>query len=141
MTSCGDNNQTNIDKVSVDNQTQTLSLDTFSFSKLPEEIDGCSCRFSATIEDQNKNEFIYVNDLAQYSFISVDKKIIKLTLMKSDTLSKNKYRITYGNKDFELILEKCDDQKYEVPIIEGTLFLKAKDGRTFKTNYFGECGC
>jgi hypothetical protein len=120
----------------------SLSLD--AITDLPAEIDGCSCYFSRNQKVLEKQEYIYVNDLAQTSFISVGKKLEKLALKtSSDSTAESKFYI-YANEKFELKVEidSVTDLAEELTGMGGNLVLKdLKTGQVSTFPFIGECGC
>ncbi|MBK0404895.1 hypothetical protein I5M27_18030 [Adhaeribacter sp. BT258] len=113
-------------------------------AEFPPEMYGCSCYFARNQQEFKKEQYIYINDYAETSIISVNGKLNKLVLKyQSDSLAKEKFYV-YANTDYELKVtkEKSRDVAEEVSKIEGQLILKEiKTGTTKRYFYTGECGC
>ena len=122
--------------------TDSLRLDVLA--EFPPEMYGCSCYFSRNQQEFEKEQFIYVNDYAQTSVVSVNGKLTTLDLKsQSDSLAKETFYV-YANEAYELkvTLQKSKAVAEEVSKMEGQLLLKElKSGRTRKYFYTGECGC
>jgi|GEM_PF-990230 len=145
LASCGNHTQTTTEKTAEKNQAQIAPLLLDTFSKYPLEINGCACNFAATDKDFESGKFIYVNNLTDIAYISINKEFIKLALLKNDSLHNSS---TYCDKDknFEVIIETKSNkqnggEESESSFEKGIITLKAKDGRIFSCKYYGICGC
>jgi len=109
-----------------------------TFTKIPDEIDGCSCTFSKNQLDFNNEKYIYANDYAEIAFISINKKLVKFKLvsMKGNVSH-------YSNKDYKLRIDIKSEKPSgeESSILKGIMTLTNKQGQKTITNFTGECGC
>ena len=141
LTSCSERKQS---VTEVSKNSQESKLDGFnltSFTELPSEIDGCACYFSNNEEDYKAGKFIYVNDFANISFISVNGILQKVELKETKGLPKF---YLYSNPDFELkvIIEKKEENGEEREWQKGTLILKSKvENKEKSFDFVGECLC
>lgn len=118
-----------------------------TFSKFPDEIDGCSCYFSPDEQSFERQEYLYVANFDSLAFISVDKNLIKLKLISTtrepETFGDTDHVDIYSNNDYKLTL----DIKYkkssgdETWTNTGTITIESKDGRKTTKTFYGECGC
>src|SRR5688572_21817600 len=90
--------EANLSKVSSEEE---LTLE--SFPDFPEDIDGCSCYFSRNEKEFNEQKYIYMNDFANISFISINGSLRKLELKKHE--EKPISYFIYADSDYELRIE------------------------------------
>lgn len=114
-----------------------------SFSEFPEEVDGCSCYFSKSKDDFKAGKYIYVNDYASLSFISVNGRLLKFELKESSDSLTKRFHI-YSSPDYNLKIEIETEKETgdELRWVEGSLILKSLKTNKQKTfKFVGECGC
>lgn len=123
-------------------EAQTLTIDTFSVF-LP-EIDGCACYSSNNSNELKANKYIYAQEYGENAFVSINGKMTKFELEKTESL-KNKHIISISNsedKKYTLTIDIIETGEIdETTQNEGTLTLKSKDGKEIIKNIIGECGC
>ena len=120
----------------------TLALN--PFSKIPDEIDGCACYFSRNLKEFKKQKYIYINDFAAASFISIDGEMMRLQLKSHNDQPGKGADYIYQNSLIELQIKinKKWDAGEEATGMEGFLTLKNLETRETKVIPFaGECGC
>jgi hypothetical protein len=140
-----------IDSLSVSQQTseestkQKIILD--SFTDIPEEIQGCSCFYSESEEKNLKNEYFFVAGFDSAAFISIDNKLLKLTLV-----STGRERHSFGDYD-HVDVYKSDNFNVTLDIKylkqegdegwsnTGTITVESKDGLKEIIKFVGGCGC
>jgi hypothetical protein len=121
--------------------TQKVAIDTFS--SLPPEIDGCYLNYSNNESERKKRIFIYLNNTDKISFMKINGKMIKFTLISCDTLKKNIIFQKFKNNNFDLEIESIiksleSDGTY---LTSGKLKLKSKGNQIIEKKFIGECGC
>ena len=120
---------------------QLLSIDTFS--TFPPEIEGCACYFSNNETDFKNDLYIYMNDHAQLSFLTINgvlTKFIQTEYKKIDSLNTvEKFR----SDDYEITIHTIYGEQNgdETSLYSGTIELTDKKGKTIKKSFYGECGC
>ena len=67
---------------------QKDSLIVGTFSKIPAEIDGCSCYFFLSEKDKKNEQYVCVNDFGNLAFISLNGKLEKFEMTFSDNTKK-----------------------------------------------------
>ena len=130
---------TQTDKMKYDNQA--LTVDTFS--TFPPEIDGCSCYFSTDSIAFKKNEYIYINDFAQTSFLKINGVLTKFIKTDFKQIGSLNIKAKYINDNYEMTIEFRDGVQNgdETWLKTGTINLTNKKGRTITKTFYGECGC
>ena len=120
---------------------KTLSLDTFS--TFPPEISGCSCYFSSDSIELNGNEYIYMSDGAQLSFLKVNGALVKFTQTNLEKLDSINTVIKFKSVDYALTVKIKNGQQRgeETWLKTGVITLTDKSGKTVVQNFYGECGC
>lgn len=107
-------------------------LELSTIDGFPEDIDGCSCYFSKSKDDFEKNKFIYLdNYYSGIATFSLNGELIKINL---DNPDKN---------DYEVEIEFLTDEKTSLEVWwkTGILRVKTKSGRIIESEFVGECGC
>lgn len=119
----------------------TLSIETFS--TFPPEIDGCSCYFSKDSIDFKNGIYIYVNDYDKITFLKINGVLTKFTQTNFQQINKSKSISKSKSDNYELTIEERNVKQNgdETSLIEGTIKLKDKNGKTISSSFFGECGC
>jgi hypothetical protein len=118
-----------------------LSID--SFSEFPSEIDGCSCYFSNDSNEFKSGKYIYVNDFAETSFLSINRAMIKFKQTKFITIDSLTTEVKAIGGDYELVIRisKGKETGDEIQIQTGTISIKDKKGKMIVKTFYGECGC
>lgn len=116
-------------------------------STFPEEIDGCSCAFSASKEQYEKNIYIFASNYDSLGFMTLnnERQILRLRDSGRDEFSFGDYDHTdiFENENYIVTV----DMKYkessgdETWINTGTITVENKNGDKKSTKLFGECGC
>ena len=115
-----------------------------SFSELPDEIEGCSCLFSA--DSLAKNSYLFASKYGSgtpISYIKVNGKMLRLTESEhTDTDSTSTFAI-YKTDGIEVELDiKHGVKTGEESVKEnGTITIKKEDGQTITKSIYGACGC
>jgi len=122
-------------------KNEVLTLDTFS--TFPPEIEGCSCYFSNDSTEFKKGEYIYMNDLAQISFLKINGVLTKFTQIEFKDIDKTTIIAKAKSDRYELTIEMKDVKQggYETSVKSGTIRLTDKNGKTITKTFYGECGC
>jgi hypothetical protein len=120
---------------------EVLTIDTFS--TFPPEIDGCSCYFSNDSTEFNKNEYIYMNDFAQTSFLNINGVLTKFTQTDFKEVSKTISIAKAKSDKYEMTIEVIDGKQSgdETALKSGRIKLTGKNGETITRTFYGECGC
>ena len=113
-----------------------LTLDVFT--AFPDEIDGCSCSFYLSEEDEENQKYIFVNDFVSVAFASVNGKLEQFELKKFEE-SKRSYLYTNGVYELEI---KVTNKVYraEKSFLEATIILTRGD-KSLQKDIAGNCGC
>lgn len=131
-----------------DAQNKTpATLNITSFPGLPADMAGCSCYFSETRANFEKEEYLFASNYEGLAIVSVDSTIIKLkiiaTTRQPHTFGDHDYQETYANKAYKAVLKmqyrKANGE--ETWWNAGTLTLSTPDGKLITKNLVGECGC
>jgi len=140
---CGQGNpKKNIEQTeNLTTNNQVLTIDTFS--TFPPEIVGCSCYFSNNSTEFNKDEYIYMNDLAQISFLKINGVLTKFTQTDFKNIDKTTTIAKAKSDLYEITIEVKDGKQsgYETSVKSGTIRLTDKNGKTITKTFYGECGC
>ena len=118
-------------------RNNTLTLNTFT--KIPDEIDGCGCYFYLSEKDEKKERYIFVNDFASVAFVSVKSKLQRFELKKHKEGSSE---YLYSNGAYQLkvqITEKKTDGE-ESSRMKGIIIL-SKGKSVLHKAFVGSCGC
>jgi hypothetical protein len=112
-----------------------------TFSTIPSDIDGCSCYFFLSKRDEERKDYILINDFGNMLFAKIDSSFTRFELLKHDSgketfhYTSSKYLLTIS------ILEKKDEHN-ENSRIKAKLSITNKDSTVhFSTEIFGMCGC
>lgn len=121
-------------------QQSKLIISLNTFTNLPDEIQGCACYFYLTKRDEKRGEYIFVNDFAQISYISINGKLEKFNLINH---SDNDDIFLYSNGLYLLKIELLDKKGdgNEGFSTKGVLTLKKGKDTLLKKNFIGDCGC
>jgi hypothetical protein len=140
---CGQGNSNkNIEQTeNLTTNNQVLTIDTFS--TFPPEIEGCSCYFSNNSTEFKKGEYIYMNDLAQISFLKINGILTKFTQTDFKNIDKTTTIAKAKSDLYEITIEVKEEGKsgYETSGKSGTIRLTDKNGKTISKTFYGECGC
>lgn len=130
-----------------ENKLEAKAITIQEFSKIPSEIDGCSCYFSSNQKAFNQKQYIIVTNLDSLAFMTIDNQLTKLKLIKSTAephaFTDFDHVEIFGNNEYKVTI----DIKYkkssgdETWIDEGSITIKRKDGQKLVTKFYGECGC
>lgn len=119
------------------NDTNDFILNTFT--NIPNEIDGCSCYFYESKNDENNEKYILVNDFANIAFVSINGSLERF-LLKNHVDNSNIYTYENGNFILEIFLIQKEYQNNEASSVKG--YIKLSRGKTIvKKEYIGSCGC
>ena len=118
-----------------------------SFKGFPPGFEGCTCYFSGTEKEFQNEQYIFVSDLEQKAFITVNGKQINLKLDSTtrvdNSLDDSDYSETYSNGYYTLKM----DVKFggntgdEVWWNTGIMTLYFKGVEIDRREFVGECGC
>jgi hypothetical protein len=119
----------------------TLTID--AFSNFPSEIDGCSCYFSNNSTEFKNGKYIYMNDLAQTSFLKINGVLTKFIQTDFKVVDKKTTFAKSKSNKYEMTIEviHCKQSGYETSLQSGTIKLMDKNGNSIKRKFYGECGC
>ena len=128
------------------NETE-FNLD--SFTKLPKEIEGCTCIFSKTEKDYEQEKYVFASNFDSIAFVSINNKIIKLKLKnrvyKPKTVENEEYTCKYETEEYKVTIEiKADTTKPDSDETwwnKGLLIIENKEGRKITQKFVGESGC
>lgn len=128
-------------KGSLTTDNQGLTIDTFS--TFPPEIDGCSCYFSNDSTEFKKGEYIYMNDLAQTSFLKINGVLTKFAQTDFKEIDSLNLVAKYKSENYEMTIEAKDGTQNgaETGLKTGTIKLTDKSGKSITKKFYGECGC
>ena len=120
---------------------QALTIDTFS--TFPPEIDGCSCYFSNDSTEFKKDEYVYMNDYAQISFLKINGVLTKFTQTDFKEIDSLNVKAKYKSDNYEMTIDTKDGIQNgdETWVKTGTIKLTDKKGKTVTKTFYGECGC
>ena len=110
------------------------------FTRTPKEIDGCACYFYLTLNQQKEEKYIFVNDFAQFAFVSINGNIQKFKLKEHNMNSKN-YLYHNGIYNLKVVIIKSKTGKAEESIEQGTITLLKGESILDEKNFIGTCGC
>ena len=110
-----------------------------TFTKLPNDVEGCVCYFYLSRLDETKRRYIMSEAFAQIAYVSINGKMQRFKLVDF----KDKVFYVYTNGNYILRVEfkvniKNDDENFKV--IGVLKIFKAKK-LLIKKNIFGECAC
>ena len=133
--------------ISCKNRDKQISLD--SFKKIPTEIDGCSCLFAENDLKYKNQEYIFASNFDSIGFISVENKLIKLSLTekkyKPNTVENEDYNCTYEGEGYKVIVNiKADKTKRDSDETWwnlGSIKVENKEGEEIEKSLVGESGC
>ncbi len=143
-----------IKKPEVENKIETVNSDEIklslsSFSKIPEEIDGCSCIFSETEKEYEKRKYIFVSNFDSIAFVSVNNKIEKLNITervyKQNTIENEDYTCIYKTENYKVTIkieaDKTKEDSDEAWWNKGSITIENKNGEKLTKKFIGESGC
>ncbi|MDR2009759.1 MAG: hypothetical protein LBQ22_04685 [Bacteroidales bacterium] len=129
-----------------DNNTineQNLTIDTFS--TFPPEIDGCSCYFSEDSIEFENEQYIFMYDLWQVSFVKINGVLTKFTRIDdgNDEVHFSDFKTKFKNDNYEIEIEfnAVVGEGYESSLIIGRIKLTNRKGTTITKTMYGLCGC
>jgi len=124
----------------LDKNQQVITIDTFS--EFPPEIDGCACYFSSDKKEFENKKYIYADDYGDVAFISINKKMTKFKISKTEKIKESRMIQTWISDKYKLTIDRTQiGQVEETWQQKGTLKLETKDGKIITKNIYGECGC
>jgi hypothetical protein len=115
-----------------------VSLD--PFSDLPKEIEGCACYFYLSKKDKKKEKYIFVNDFAKITFVSINGKMEKF-ILKEHKEGSEIYLYSNGNYELRTKITKRESDGAEGSNEEGIITLMKGLDFLFEKNFIGSCGC
>jgi hypothetical protein len=119
-----------------------IQLDAFSQAEWPADINGCSCYFSRDKAAFEQQSYIYVDNFENLGFVSIDKKMVRLSLTKEHEMPEGQMRKTFANEQYTVTIDlKNVGQIDETWQKEGSITLKPSGGTETKITVYGECGC
>lgn len=123
--------------------TKTQPFAVTSFSNVPKEIDGCACYFSKESIEFKNNKYVYVNDFAETSFVTINDTLIKFTqtaYRKADTTAAV---AKYISRNYKMMILVKDNQTTGKESASKTGVIKITDakGKSVKQTFYGKCGC
>jgi hypothetical protein len=118
-------------------------LDIQTFEKWPEEIEGCSCYFAKNEKEFKEGKYIYLDDLGELAFMRINGSLEKFKLLKREaTSTSSRAKKIWTNNNYELIIKQSQtSQTDETWQQKGQMILKLNNGKEFRQNIYGECGC
>jgi hypothetical protein len=125
------------------NELKDNEISINSFSKIPSEIDGCSCYFSNDSNEFKLGKFIYVNDFGDISFLSINGEMIRFKQTEYKAMDSLTTVVTANSSEYELKIRiiKGRETGEESQLQTGTLTIKDKKGKKAVKKFYGECGC
>jgi len=127
----------------IQERQSNINLVLNTFTKIPEEIDGCNCKFYLSEQNEedveNKREkYIFVNDFASIGFARINGKLEKFELKKFDD---DEHSYLYSNKVYVLkIIVSAKVYKNEKSYLKADIIL-SKGDKMLKKDIIGSCGC
>jgi len=114
-----------------------------TFTNVPKKIAGCSCLFSKDSIDYNNGKYIYVNDFAETSFVTINDTLVKFNqtaYRKADTTA---VVAKYISKDYKMMILVKNGEKTGKESISKTGLIKITNakGKSVKQTFYGKCGC
>ena len=114
-----------------------------TFSKVPDELAGCSYLFSTTKTNYHLDKFYYFDDFGTTALISIDGKI--QTLKKVSTFKEGQDEITvYGNENYTAyihFIQVIKQNGEESADYSAELVIKDKNNQEIKIKVYGQGGC
>ena len=114
-----------------------------AFSKVPDELAGCSYLFSTTKTNYNLDKFYYYDDIGTTALISIDNKI--LTLKNVSSFKEGDSEITvYGNENYTAyihFIQVIKQNGEESADYSAELVVKDKNNQEIKIKVYGQGGC
>lgn len=111
-------------------------------SETPKEIDGCSCYFSFSKKEFDRNEHFYYNNFANLSYIKINGELKELNLSNEpETTNFNYFEYKKEGILMKIWIEKKQNSGDEVAYNIGRYRIYEKNKLIFKGTFFGECGC
>jgi len=117
------------------------------FKGFPPEVSGCSCFFAGSEKEIAREQYLFVSDLDSAGFISIEGKLSRLRLQRSDAApddpwQKRKTEV-FTNEYYKLIIrtEGRESSADEVWEVQGTMQLFFKENPVDSVRFIGECGC
>jgi len=110
--------------------------------KLPKTAEGCTCRFSKSMDDFKSGEFLYVDDLAKNAILKINGKLEELNLKDSREDGKKGFIKTWENGKYDATIESYLLKKDgKISTYTSKLSVKSKDGQFYDAKLMGQCGC
>ena len=114
-----------------------------TFSKVPDELAGCSYLFSTTKTNYNLDKFYYFDDIGTTALISIDNKI--QTLKNVSSFKEGDSEITvYGNENYTAyihFIQVIKQNGEESADYFAELVIKDKNNQEIKIKVYGQGGC
>ena len=114
-----------------------------TFSKVPDELAGCSYLFSTTKTNYNLDKFYYFDDIGTTALISIDNKI--QTLKNVSSFKEGDSEITvYGNENYTAyihFIQVIKQNGEESADYSAELVVKDKNNQEIKIKVYGQGGC
>lgn len=130
-----------------DTTSQGIKFSLDNFKKIPDEIDGCACYFSANEQSFKNREYVYAAGYDSIAFVSINHKFIKLRMISSernpDSFGDNDHIEIYKSKDFKVTVDirYLESSGEETWRNTGTITIETESGQKFFKKFIGECGC
>ena len=118
-----------------------------SFKGLPPQLVGCSCYFSASEKEFNREHYIFASDLDSVAYVSISRKLITLKLIgttrEPNIMDERDYQNTYTDGIYTVVVtihfkEHTGDEAWWNT---GEISLFFKNVAVDKKIFSGECGC
>ena len=114
-----------------------------AFSKVPDELAGCSYLFSTTKTNYNLDKFYYYDDIGTTALISIDNKILTLKNVSSFKEGESEI-IVYGNENYTAyihFIQVIKQNGEESADYSAELVVKDKNNQEIKIKVYGQGGC
>jgi|GEM_PF-2303328 len=110
-----------------------------TFTKLPDDVEGCVCYFYLSKSDETKRKYIMTEILAEIAYIFINGKMQRFYLVAF----KDGVFYNYSNGNYKLRVEfkKTIKTDSEVFRIIGVLKIFKAQKLLIKKNILGECSC
>ena len=114
-----------------------------TFSKVPDELAGCSYLFSTTKTNYNLDKFYYFDDIGTTALISIDNKI--QTLKNVSSFKEGNSEITFYVKEnytaYIHFIQVIKQNGEESADYSAELVVKDKNNQEIKIKVYGQGGC
>ena len=118
-----------------DQQDEPIKLTFFTLSSIPDSLYGCSCLFSESKSQYNKEQYLYFNDMGINCLISINNEILYLKCIKEEIYENESYKVIIQNRNILSSAGEGSELTAEIVVLDKNSGLK-----TTKRIY-GICGC